>query len=196
MAIRITMLIVVSIAGGAVLGSLAAIPYLGTYWASRWPTSEDLWFGIAVGSIVGAPIGLFTAMFVVPVLVPLRLRKALPVTYIPAIVSAIFLGWMLPPGTGIAFFGSIFGTVCALGIGVSVAALVCPIVPRIDSDIQPCSACSYSLRGNTSGVCPECGSVRESQSIEHRLIGRRAVGYVWMVLTPFLFILLLMAFDV
>lgn len=192
MTIRNVILTVLSILGGMVLGSIAAIPYLGTYWAARWPTSGDLWSGIIVGSIVGAPIGLFTALCVVPVLAPLQLRTAIPIAYGPAIVSATLLGWMLPPGTSIGFFGSIIGTTLALGIGVSVAALKCPIVPKVVSESQPCAACGYSLKGNKSGVCPECGLKREKSSTEQEmLVGRLAVAYTWLILTPFVIFLLL-----
>ena len=72
----------------------------------------------------------------------------------------------LPGGLGFSFSGSVEGIRIVVPHWAAVLGLL--VMPtlwiglrvfsrRVSGD-PVCSGCSYNLRGNTSGICPECGS--------------------------------------
>lgn len=67
-----------------------------------------------------------------------------------------------------------------IGLPIWLAALITAILPamylhltfrrRRSTVINPCPSCGYSLFGNISGVCPECGS---KVNVDHAIAGSR-----------------------
>ena len=44
-----------------------------------------------------------------------------------------------------------------------------------------CPDCGYSLKGNASGQCPECGATFDLQALRHNNVSGRQVssGFLW-----------------
>jgi len=111
--------------------------------------SESLVF---IGAFVGAGAGLCLAPFHLTFLPNKPLDKAIPAVYSPAALC-----WVcsLPFVQPIASLIVVFVTII----------IMCAIVFLLMSDYSPpgvCSVCDYDLTGNTSGVCPECGTTIRS----------------------------------
>lgn len=106
--------------------------------------------GFVAGAVVGIAVTLLLVQF--------------------ALVSKVFL-WPAIPGAAVVMYIQGGGTVVVPSTAVLVAnaaiygfvgLLVGMLVGFIRSQKKPplghCQACGYDLRGNVSGVCPECGT--------------------------------------
>ncbi len=118
-------------------------------------SADDVALGLPVSFFVGCVVGMCSSLIVVPLLERRDLRYALPLVYGgAAIVTIAYMtrsrSLYYPLDSAVPAFIS----VCLLSV---LAAFICPrfTIPRAGL----CEHCGYDLRGNTSGVCPECGAI-------------------------------------
>jgi len=87
------------------------------------------------------------------------------VTYI-AIALVLYLLSSLFPASGIAGENSVIIGMISVAAGVMVSWWLYPklaAIPANRRELQGlCRACGYDLRASPSGVCPECGVVKET----------------------------------
>jgi len=160
---RVPGLFAISILGMGGLGALAILGLL-TLEMIAVPAASidagDVLFAVLVlvpvCFMIGGFVGIFSAPIVILALRRIELRFALPLVYGGSAI--VTLGYLLVPMAHSGWFPldsavPAFVSVCVLS---GVAAAVCPKI-----DVRPPGVCSeygYNLRGNTSGVCPECGA--------------------------------------
>ena len=139
-------LMAVAIAAGTMAGFLAIVidSMTGRAWGP--PDAASDLFAV----IVGAFFGCLTAMIVPLALWRKDLRLALPFVYGPAVGVVIayacsFHPLMAPLPSAVVL------------VGLSALAWLC--LPNVLQPIRPerCHRCGYSLEGNATGRCPECG---------------------------------------
>jgi len=98
----------------------------------------------------GSVFGYVTIFVVFPSLWTKNLVRAVPLAYGPAAVAAALSGAFMPG------FSSAMMTGLVLTIGCLAVAFVVPKYWDVDRR-GLCLQCGYDLRGNTTGLCPECG---------------------------------------
>jgi hypothetical protein len=91
-----------------------------------------------------------------------------------AMVGVWYQGWPLPARSSYSVGGPIYVTWCPWGVLADAVVLLILAgvmgllafqwfrTPRRSSVF--CLCCAYSLTGNTSGICPECGTPSESKT--------------------------------
>lgn len=125
----------IPIVAGMILGSATAVVMgAGTF--------------MPIGAVLGAAAGLLIAPFHMAFLTRKPLEKAAPLLYAPACVAWVCV---LP-------FQHPLLSMAAVGATV---IIMCIVVYIVLDDLHPagaCQKCGYSLTGNTSGICPECGT--------------------------------------
>jgi hypothetical protein len=126
---------------GAVGGGILALPL--------WP------FGAIVGLMFAAPVGPLIGSSI-------WLLRRPPLAVVTACLcqfcGALILGFSLRgPHFGDGFYGACCGQILGTILGV-LAAVLWPVVPTHPRPNTHCRQCEYELRGNVSGVCPECGT--------------------------------------
>lgn len=66
-------------------------------------------------------------------------------------------GWIVEPPRNLAIYAFRIPHGLKIGIAMAVASLVLIYWPRRRRNLGVCQRCGYDLRGNVSGICPECG---------------------------------------
>lgn len=136
------------------LGSLAM--FVALVREGGWPEvllDGDLLL-VPVCFVIGCLVGLLSAPIVLPALRRTYLRYSVPVVYgISAVVVIVYA-----MGSQAVFYPldcavPAFISVCVLSVLYG-ALYQAPELP----DAPACKECGYNLRGNVSGVCPECGA--------------------------------------
>ena len=77
-----------------------------------------------------------------------------------------FLGWLLAPNYTLTLKGMLSNDNLFWGVCMLIASLVIRRMARKRAESVPpghCPTCGYDLRGNTSGVCPECGAEAQAR---------------------------------
>jgi hypothetical protein len=83
-----------------------------------------------------------------------------------AVTSAAAVVLLATVGAVAVYVSEVLGGMLAIAVGVGGAAVAFATdvrredLPRQRRERGQCLACGYDLRGNTSGVCPECGAKR------------------------------------
>lgn len=104
--------------------------------------------------VIGGIVGLLSAPIVVPALIRTDLRFSVPVVYgISAVVVVVYATWSDALSFPLDCAVPAFLSVCVLSVLYG-AMYQAPELP----DAPACQGCGYDLRGNVSGVCPECGA--------------------------------------
>ncbi|GEM_PF-2991238 len=135
--LEIALLMIVSLVGGVVLA-------LAATWSQ---TSGSLIRWAVIGLIAGysaSPITVFV-LFRRRYLASAGLLYGVPLAVAIA-TSPIPVGVVSVPLTAFAF--------------LIVAAIIPAIYPKHARPLHCCEQCEYDLRGNTTGVCPECGAIQ------------------------------------
>jgi len=136
----------IAIAAGALAGFLAIVidSMTGRAWA-RPDAAVDV---LAV--IMGAFFGCLSALVVPVALWRKDVRIALPLVYGPAVGVVIAYAWLVGP---------IMASLPAVSVVVGLSALSWLCLPNVVHTVRPgrCHRCGYSLEGNATGRCPECG---------------------------------------
>lgn len=136
------------------LGALAMLVAIVRY--GGWPEAlhDDDLLLIPVCFLIGCAVGLLSLPIVVPALARTDLRFSVPVVYgISAVVVVVY---------ALSSHSPFYPLDCALPAFISVcvvSALYGLLYQPPEPPASPvCKECAYDLRGNTSGVCPECGA--------------------------------------
>ena len=75
-----------------------------------------------------------------------------------ALALAVAFGTTPAPGPGVLLELLCFGVCTALAGFAAEQITIRAARPHIRAELGLCPACGYSLAGNASGVCPECGT--------------------------------------
>ena len=139
-ALRWALIVAFSVLGGALCG-MSAMTGLG--------------LGIrpiaGVGIVIGGIVGLCISPVLLCTLLWRPLGKSFCVVVLPSMLTAYLLGrWTDDPTF----------TFLSVPVYVTMATVAASVLPDIRPSPDPnlCTACGYSLTGNTSGRCPECGA--------------------------------------
>lgn len=129
--------------------ALCAIPiFAGTTLGSATAVVMGAGTFLPIGAFFGAAAGLLVTPFHLTFLARKPLEKAIPLLYAPACIAWLcVLPFQLP-----------FLSMAAVG---ATLIIMCVVAYIVLGDLQPagaCQKCGYNLTGNTSGVCPECGT--------------------------------------
>jgi hypothetical protein len=79
-------------------------------------------------------------------------------------------GPLVKPGVPYCTFDVPYARLVMLALVLPLARLVARVIRTLASerrDARLCPACGYDLRGNESGVCPECGGVATGVAAGH-----------------------------
>ncbi|MCA9306296.1 MAG: hypothetical protein KDA16_07170 [Phycisphaerales bacterium] len=135
---RVSVILIMSIVMG---GALALIS-----------SAADGWFYPEIALMFGLFIGLFSAIYNIPLLMNTDLRKSIPLS----LTASALMVWVVTLATN-PFFAVLAG-----GCTQVVCAIASLFLFR-RPDKRPhyiCRNCDYDLRGITSDRCPECGAPR------------------------------------
>lgn len=118
----------------------------------------------------------------------------------PIVNTIIFSAVMLAPCANIlmAVFvsGSAGRKLREAGLSVGLMGIKPEDVERI-LNRELCRRCGYNLRGNVSGICPECGSQIDSQSQESSLLEKpQTEPWVWVVSGIIVLVIILLLFAI
>jgi len=73
-----------------------------------------------------------------------------------ALIGHALAGWWA------SMVGAVIGLVLVIPAWLSMMYAVFPYVSPYEEVARRCTQCNYNLTGNTSGVCPECGTATAS----------------------------------
>ena len=122
--------------------------------------------------IAGAFFGCLLALIVPLALARKDLRIAVPLVYAPAVGVVIVYAWRLDP---------LMASLPAVSVVIGLSALSWLCLPDVLQPIRPgrFHRCGYSLEGNATGRCPECGLDWRSYTNSDRMPWpRRVLGAV------------------
>ncbi len=117
--------------------------------------------GNSFGLVVGAFLGVAAAPFACAGLYGNKLAIAIPAVFGATLVVTVPVVAGQNPALSTLLS---FGTFCA---GCMVGGTVLPSHPQYVAG-RDCLTCGYSLEGNVSGRCPECGQPTGSDPSVHR----------------------------
>jgi hypothetical protein len=139
-----------------ILSLIALVDCISVGLGVLWSGSSWLWGNGAANLdvpllIACGALGHLSCTFVVPLLWRKRLKTALIWTYGPVALAAFAAGYMAGAATSMLLIGFVLlGWTCVVGWALP---------PEWDAPRRGlCKTCGYSLRGNQSGRCPECGA--------------------------------------
>lgn len=157
---RVPRVLAIAIVAMGALGALAMLVVLLLPGGAMIPSIglEDLIL-LPICFLIGGVVGVFSATLVVPCLIRTDLGRSVPFVYG---LSAIVVVWYaVIGGVGSGYFP----LDCAVPAFISVCMLVVAarifLPPFRIPGPQECAKCGYDLRGNQSGVCPECGTAAD-----------------------------------
>lgn len=134
------------------VGIIATTMVLGSSAAGLAVSYFMLWGQLALfGLTAGALFGVFSLLWMVPLLASTRVSLTLPIVLATTAAVGLVLGYFFHPG-----FGFLSGCITSVGASIACSAMA----PEHPTPLWVCRVCGYDLRGIDTWICPECGHDR------------------------------------
>ncbi|MFM9956757.1 MAG: hypothetical protein ACKVZJ_01665 [Phycisphaerales bacterium] len=132
----------------------------GAVAASVWVKGRSF---IPLSSFFGFGLGVFLGVLVSLIIAPLIYKKpighAQSSVFVPSLLVAVVVSASV--ASDVPLWSAMACAATTIVASIVVRFAMPDFVPREE---HHCPTCAYDLRGNTSGVCPECGNSESSNT--------------------------------